>query len=198
MQTADRPDFVAQLKALCAGYNIPCKPETEDAFWRGLSRMPVSSFARVVDHALSEDGPEGFPNVRKVWALHRQLRRPAPAPEAPPQQVDALTLDGYTKFANRALWRFLYDHNGAASAALAALTAEKNRVADQFRLIATEERVTAQEFREALFSAFRRVHKPMAWRDVEADRQRLCRERGLNFEPRDGAHYARIDRRLAA
>ena len=201
MQTADRPDFVAQLRQLCAGYNVPFTQDREDSYWRGLSQMRISDFARVVDHALSEDGPESFPNTRKVWALHRQVRRStraAPPTETAPQQVDALALDGYAKFANRVLWRFLYDHNGAAPESMPALIAEKSRVTDQIRLVATEERVTAEEFTEALFSAFRRVYQAPACGDIEADRQRLCRERRLNFEPREVVHYRRIDARLAA
>ena len=49
------------------------------------------------------------------------------------------------------------DCRGVSAGQLPRLVAEKNRLVGQFRSIASEEEVTAEEVREAMFAAFRRV-----------------------------------------
>jgi hypothetical protein len=155
VQLADRADFVAQLKALCAGFNVPFTPEREEAYWRGLERMQVSQFARVVTHALGEQGPERIPTVREVWALQRVMRR---------RQVESRPLmgeaqppaDNYTAFANRRLLAYLVKHGPVGDLTLKRLVETKERVAGQFRLIETEEKITEQEFRDSLIRSFDR------------------------------------------
>lgn len=184
MQLADRGEFVAQLKTLCAGFNVPFTGEREEAYWRGLERMQVSSFARVVTHALSDHGPEKLPTVRDVWSLSRVLRRQQPpmtdARDAPPPPA----VDHWTAFANRRLAAWLRQYGPLSDASLARVVAEKRRLTEQFRLIASDDVVTEEEFTDALRRAWNSAFTERSAAEIEADRQRTCVERGLRFEPR--------------
>ena len=74
MNTEDQGEFDAQLEALCAGHDKPCTEARRTAFWKGLSKMSLIQFGRVVEHCLSEDGPEKMPTVPGIWVLWRQIR----------------------------------------------------------------------------------------------------------------------------
>lgn len=84
MQAVDREEFTRQLGELCAGFNVPVG-ERKDAYWRGLAKMELPTFARVVEHCLGEGGPEKIPTTRGVWALSKSVRpRYTPEPLAKP------------------------------------------------------------------------------------------------------------------
>jgi hypothetical protein len=73
MHSGDHEEFKAQLKALCAGYNVPFG-DRGDAYWRGLEKMDLGSFARVVEFCLGEGGPDKIPTTGQCWAISKQLR----------------------------------------------------------------------------------------------------------------------------
>ena len=73
MHTADREEFDKQLHALCAGYDKPVG-DRGDAYWRGLAKMDLPTFARVVEFALGEGGPEKIPTTGQCWQISKQLR----------------------------------------------------------------------------------------------------------------------------
>jgi hypothetical protein len=96
MQTTDRTEFDVQMAHLCAGFNVPLG-DRPSAYWLGLAKMELATFARVVQHALGEEGPEKIPTVGQCWALSKQLRaarlRPAIEPERPQWQGDKWDID---------------------------------------------------------------------------------------------------------
>lgn len=73
MLSTDRAEFDAQLITLCAGYNIPVG-ERSSAYWLGLQKMELVTFARVVIECLGPDGPEKFPTVGVCWQIAKKLR----------------------------------------------------------------------------------------------------------------------------
>ena len=73
MLSTDKPEFEVQLTLLCQGYGFWLGDRLE-AYWKGLSKMHLSSFVRCIDFALSEDGPEKIPNVHGIWKIHREMR----------------------------------------------------------------------------------------------------------------------------
>lgn len=157
MQLADRAQFDSQLGALCAGFNVPVTELRSEAYWRGLERMQLSQFARVVSHALGEDGPERIPTASQCWAIWKQIRhRRAPTAESPPV-APAPQFDHFHGFGQRCLLRFLRSVGGVDDGTLGRLVAEKNRLLGQYRLIATEEEITADELRERLLVSFARI-----------------------------------------
>lgn len=95
MQNSDRNDFTAQLGALCAGFNVPLGDRVE-AYWRGLAKMELRTFVRVVEHCLGEEGPEKIPTTRQCWSLAKVIRPArfvAPEPEKPQWQGDKWDID---------------------------------------------------------------------------------------------------------
>jgi hypothetical protein len=112
MLSTDREEFVALLEKLCAGYNLPCGKKREEAYWSGMARMSLLQFARVVDRALSEEGPEKFPGVHELWDLHKQQTRTTHVQaEAPKDERDTLG-----QFANRLLLIHIANRGGLGSA----------------------------------------------------------------------------------
>lgn len=154
MLSSERAEFDQHLGTLCAGFNVPMTELRGEAYWRGLAKMQLSTFARVVEHALGQDGPERIPTATQCWALSKQLR--AQRPRAT-QAESAPTVEPLVAFGNLCLLKLLRETCGTDPETLARLVAEKNRLAADFRLIATEEALTAAEVREAMFAGFQRV-----------------------------------------
>jgi hypothetical protein len=73
MQSGDRQEFDTQMAMLCAGFNVP-QGDRFDAYWKGLEKMQLASFVRVVEHALGENGPDKIPTTQACWAISKQLR----------------------------------------------------------------------------------------------------------------------------
>lgn len=157
MLVTDRTEFDDHLGTLCAGFNVPVTELRTEAYWRGLAQMQLGQFARVVEHALGPDGPERIPTASGCWVIWRQIRnRRAKAPTSTTSDA-APAFDSFHAFGQRCLLRWVMERNGVAEDVLPRLVAEKNRLAAQFREVATECEVTAEEVREAMFAAFRRV-----------------------------------------
>jgi len=98
---ADREEFARQLRELCAGFNVPMG-EREAAYWRGLAKMEIATFARVVEHCLGDDGPDKIPTTRGVWALSKSMRaRSAPAaPTRPAWSGDKWDIEANLRLLN--------------------------------------------------------------------------------------------------
>jgi hypothetical protein len=75
VHSTDRDEFDSQLAILCAGYDRPVGDRSE-AYWKGCAKMSLIEFARIVDYALGEQGPEKIPTVNQLWRLRSQLRTP--------------------------------------------------------------------------------------------------------------------------
>jgi hypothetical protein len=74
VQTADRGEFEQRAKVLFAGFNVPASPERVEAYWNGLQRMSLPDFAKSVQHALGENGPEKIPTVNGLWGIRKRLQ----------------------------------------------------------------------------------------------------------------------------
>lgn len=156
MLSSERSEFDQHLGTLCAGFNVPVTDLRAEAYWRGLAKMQLSQFARVVEHALGPDGPERIPTSSQCWSLWRQIRAQRPkATESRPS--DERQYDSLHCFGNRCLLRFLTVVGGVSEDTLTELLVAKGRVAENFRIISAEEDITAIEVRTAMFAAFERV-----------------------------------------
>lgn len=148
MQAADRAAFEEQVKQLLAGFDRKPTPERIEAYWRGLSRMPLGGFSRVVDHALSEQGPDEIPTPRQCWNLYRGMRVSGPAKA---QEDEGPPLNRVEMFANRALYVYLCQRGAASTDSLIELVRAKNAIT---RSIGDPEDVDPEELREVFVGAF--------------------------------------------
>ena len=82
MLASDRAEFDIQLASLCAGFNVPVS-DRGPAYWRGLGKMELRTFVRVIEFALGEHGPEKIPTTRQCWSIAKAAR-PTYQPPAPP------------------------------------------------------------------------------------------------------------------
>jgi hypothetical protein len=127
MQSADREEFESQLGKLCAGYNLPVTTHRRDAYWSGLGKMSLAQFARCVDYAISEEGPEDLPTPKWVWRIHRSLRSRG-AVIATLDQPPEDTRDHLLHYANRMFLRHLASRGGVGAELLAGRTVVRELV----------------------------------------------------------------------
>jgi hypothetical protein len=118
MLSTDREEFVTLLRTLCAGFNVPATPEREDAYWRGLSKMSLLQFARVIDYALSEQGPDKLPIPKSLWRLHRDAKTEVTQVTHSAKVTEHQ--DHLAYYANRMLLRHVMSRNGVGSVELSA------------------------------------------------------------------------------
>ncbi len=104
MNFDDRPEFDEQLRLLCAGFNVPIGDRAE-AYWKGLARMSLIEFARCVEFALGEHGPEKIPTSPQIWGIRKQLRTHREAPLEPSRPE--VYYSPSQRFANQLLWDWL-------------------------------------------------------------------------------------------
>lgn len=114
MLSTDRQDFELLLRQLCAGYDKPLGDRLE-AYWKGLAKMSIIEFARVVEFALSEHGPSALPTTKQCWSIRQELRRAPATPQGPAPAIDAR--DHLLYFANRMFLRHLVNRGGLGSTA---------------------------------------------------------------------------------
>jgi hypothetical protein len=81
---SERAEFDAMMDKLCAGMGVPSYDVRKEAYWQGLRKMGLIQFGRVVEHCLSEVGPDKIPAVPAVWkilnAIKAKQRSVAPQP----------------------------------------------------------------------------------------------------------------------
>jgi hypothetical protein len=114
VNSSDRPQFDEQMALLCAGYNVPLSVRPE-AYWKGMAKMSLVEFARAVEYALSEDGPDKIPNTKALWAILRGLKKRAQrAPEQPKVEPED-SRDHLLYLANRMFLRHVVNRGGLGS-----------------------------------------------------------------------------------
>jgi hypothetical protein len=108
MQSNERTEFDGLMDQFCAGMGVPSYDVRKEAFWKGLQKMSLIQFGRVVEHCLSEEGPDKIPNVPGIWKLWRSLAaaartRSMPLPQPPEEQSEGLKLVSgmFLKYLNR-------------------------------------------------------------------------------------------------
>lgn len=159
MLQRDFDEFTRQASVLFAGFNVPATQERIEAYWRGLQRMDLLVFTRVVEYALGGNGVEKLPTAPQLWSLQKSMRaRPAAAPIG----ESAPAFDSLHCFGQRCLLRWLRENGPVEDAALVQLVSEKNRLIEQFHVIATEEQLTADDVRPAMMRAFDRTLQALA------------------------------------
>lgn len=130
MLSTERQDFETHLAVLFGGYPTFLTPPRVEAYWRGLSKMPLSVFVRCVDHALGEQGPDKLPTVNTLWQISKRLRAPAPAAQKPAERTVG---DDFLLVGNRWLLAFLLKTNGVPEDAIPWLIELKNRIVEDYR-----------------------------------------------------------------
>ena len=149
---------------------------TENASRRLWDRLGEMFGARFYDQYGSEPSQSWKDAVRElrpdqVKAALTKIRNsgtvyPPPLPEfialarnvQPPKPVEdnASDYDYLHCFAQRCLMKFLLTEGEATEPSLQSMLVEKNRIVENCRSIATEEKLTAEEVRESLFKSFRK------------------------------------------
>lgn len=94
--------FESELRRLFAGFDRPLSPEKIAAYRTSLRHMHEAGFGRVVDFALSEDGPERLPIPKECWRIFRRLQAAARA-AVPTSSAPAWKGDAWDERANRRL-----------------------------------------------------------------------------------------------
>lgn len=171
MLSTEREGFEHQLGVLCAGFNVAVTTERIDAYWRGLAKMGLAAFERVVEFALGETGPEKIPIPRQCWLVHRRLRSAQRVAEQAPVQMDFEPPSVLVMHAQRVLLSFLrHQRGGTSQASLLAMIAAKNLLVEQYRCIVAgppEDPEAAAELRDRLTDAFAAVFEPMPKPELE-------------------------------
>jgi hypothetical protein len=137
--SGEREEFDRLLGQLCAGFNVPVGDRAE-AYWKGLARMSLVEFARCVEFALGEQGPEKIPTSPQVWGIRKQLRTHR---EIRPPEPCIAPLRHYTdsqRFANQLLvdWLSWYCRSAGTwipEEMARALYVSARELADQMQLL---------------------------------------------------------------
>lgn len=180
--STERVEFDAELGTLFGGFPPSMlTPERKDAYWRGLGKMPMPLFTRVVDRALDgEHGEEKLPSVKRLWQISYEVRAEsrahAQAPAKPERPFDEFIAHG-----NRVLFAFLtssearrFGDDQAVSLpdsaksmrgaptpeSLAAMIRAKNKLVADYRLICEEEPHASLELRDQLLAKFTELFVP--------------------------------------
>ena len=150
MISTDRPDFEAQLAVLFGGFQGFLTPPRVEAFWRGLQKMPLSTFVRCVDQALGENGSDKLPTVSTIWQISNTLRA-YHAPTRPAEEFDT-----FHAWGGRCLLTFLRQRNGVPDSAVPKLVEIKNRIVGNLKNSSKPsiDDIDVKEWRELMFSAF--------------------------------------------
>ena len=157
--STERPQFDEHFAVLCAGMNVPPTPERREAYWRGLSHMSVTSWARVVDRAIGEQGPEKLPTVPGLWRLYHQMRAAPPIrPHTPQPETRS---EWIARLGGAHLCAFLMRREGASRDSLARLVQTKTRLVEAFLLIDPVDRLSDEDMRAQLTTAYARDFAPM-------------------------------------
>lgn len=129
MLNTERPDFESQLSVLFGGYPTFLTPPRIEAYWRGLSKMPLSVFVRCVDQALGESGSDKLPTVNTLWQISKRLRAPGSGPKPTFEKPIG---DDFLLVGNRWLLAFMLKTH-VSDDVLPWLIELKNRIVEDFR-----------------------------------------------------------------
>lgn len=159
MLSTERSDFEAQLAVLFGAYPTFLTPPRTEAYWRGLSKMPLSLFVRCVDYSLGESGTDKLPTVNALWQISKRLRAPMP----PPKQPAATHVHPLQAAANGALLSLLRDKGPASEACTRQLIQIKNQIVSQLSADSDP-----AEVRDVLLGAFEKHWVPMPEHELAA------------------------------
>jgi hypothetical protein len=84
MISSEQTEFNTLFDQVCAGLGAIPSDARRAAYWKGLSKMSLIQFSRVVDFCLSDEGPDKFPTVPGVWKLWRVIAAAARSRSMPP------------------------------------------------------------------------------------------------------------------
>jgi hypothetical protein len=172
VNSIERPQFEGHLAQMLAAYDRKPTPERTEAYWRGLAKMPLVAFERVVDHTLSERGSEELPSPKRCWQIYRDMRGTPTVHGATkstdPQQSKA------KRWGNQWLFAYLTSKGAATKSSLAKLIAAKDRIAESCESI-PEEEFDPREMKPMLFPKFDELWQPITVEE-HAESVRLARE----------------------
>lgn len=167
MLSTEREAFESQLAVLFGAYPTFLTPPRTEAYWRGLSKMPLSLFVRCVDYALGESGTDKLPTVNALWQISRGLRAPLPQkPIAAGERIHPLQAA-----ANGALLSLLQAKGPASEECIRQLVALKNQIVGS---LPSDSEPT--EVRDVLHAAFEKRWVPMP----EAERLAMCERHAVS------------------
>jgi hypothetical protein len=151
MLANEKAEFASLVGRLCEVFDRKPSADLIDSYWNAVQMMSLGGFRRATERAIQTS--ERMPRPSQLWGLYKEQRQAANAPTAP--EKPERTYDSLHCFGQRCLLNYLKEHQGVPEHRLETLISEKNRVVTNFRLIESEERITAEEVREAMFRAFR-------------------------------------------
>lgn len=173
MLSDDRKAFEEQLAVLFGGFPQFLTPPRIEAYWRGLQKMQLSMFIRCVDYLLGEQGSDKLPTVNTIWQTSKNLRAPLPRKEESLRVEDHRT--NFEQYADHLLLNYFMRRGAPSRASLAEIIADKKRLCAQYFEINSEERITDEEFRNALHKAWDSKWKPQPSEEFNADLRQLKR-----------------------
>lgn len=106
MQSTEREEFKNQLVILCSAFNVPIG-DREEAYSKGLSKMSLIEFARVVEHVIGEGGPERIPTTGQCWNILRTIKSKPVMQLGYVAKPQTSRQDNLAFFANRIMLRYL-------------------------------------------------------------------------------------------
>jgi hypothetical protein len=166
MLSTERQDFETHLAILFGGYPTFLTPPRTEAYWRGLSKMPLSLFVRCVDYALGESGTDKLPTVNALWQISRGLRAPMPQRQAAPTEP----IHPLQAAANSALLSLLNQRGPASAECIRELIAAKNKIASTLPPDSDP-----AEVRDVLQGVFEQLWSPMPAAECTAILERHTR-----------------------
>jgi hypothetical protein len=96
MQSTDREQFATQIRTLLGAHGEFPSPDKVEAYWIGFGKLTLIQFGRLIEYALSEDGPDTMPTVPQLWSCWREMRRQGVnghgTPDAPPAEKPVATI----------------------------------------------------------------------------------------------------------
>lgn len=159
MQTSDRADFSKALDRLCQVFDKRITDELFESYWTALQKMKLPGWIRTVDHAI--ETCERMPKPKQLWSLYHELKVRAVQQRAGAEKRQQAGIehkvDEWTAGGNLALVTWLMRNGPLSEAQLERVVAEKDRIAEQHRFLASEERVPPAEFLSVLHRAWDRV-----------------------------------------
>lgn len=172
MLSTEREDFETQLEVLFGGYPTFLTPPRKEAYWRGLQKMPLSTFVRCVDYALQDASEEGkkLPTVHRMWDISRALKSRAPSAQRSLEVDSTEQFDHFHTFGQRQFVRFLRRHD-VSNDVLPALIKRKNEIIDVARndpdMQQGDPVELGEQLREILWAGWRQVFRSNANRGCQ-------------------------------
>ena len=156
MLVNDRAEFASLMGRLCEVFDRKPSGELVDSYWQACQLMSLGGFRTATTRAIEK--MERMPRPSQLWNFYRDQRTAQyRQTQAQTEETSARSYDDYHCFGQRCLLRFLMSRGGVDPAILPRIVEAKNKVVSDYRLIGTEDHVTADEMREALFAAFEKA-----------------------------------------